>query len=272
MKPRIVFLRGGGLGDFILTLPLLRGAHLRQCPVTLYARSCYLELLGKGWDWLEGKDLDELSGNPPSCVEGSIAVSFWTDSQWAKEMIEAGAVAVHQINPRPSWGKHFVIQVSEKMGWGISEEFLNIPILGDFWKGGENTLWIHPGSGGVDKNLPIEHFIDHAHKWLDRDRSKNVIFSFGEADQEWLPKIKSSPISKDSRISIMQPLTIFDLCHQLVTRADKFMGNDSGPGHLAASLGIPVEIGFTKTAESVWRPLGPRVKTYFWDSVSSKIL
>ena len=272
MKPRMVFLRGGGLGDFILTLPLLKLAHLEQFPVTLYARPSYLELLGSEWDWLDVEDLDELSGNPPPYIRGCIAVSFWTDPGWYQELIHAGAIAVHQINPRPLSGKHFVIQSSANMEWVISEDFLKKPLLGNCWAGGENTLWIHPGSGGGSKNLPIGHFIDYAHQWLDRDRCKNVIFSFGEADKDRLSKIKSSAISKNPRTSIIQPPTILGLCDQLTKRADKFVGNDSGPGHLAASLGIPVEIGFTNTSESVWRPIGPRVKTYFWDSDSSKIL
>ena len=38
MNPEIVFLRGGGLGDFILTLPLIKLAHERGNRVRLYAR------------------------------------------------------------------------------------------------------------------------------------------------------------------------------------------------------------------------------------------
>ena len=115
MKPRMVFLRGGGLGDFILTLPLLKLAHLEQFPVTLYARPSYLELLGSEWDWLDVEDLDELSGNPPPYIRGCIAVSFWTDPGWYQELIHAGAIAVHQINPRPLSGS--ILSSSRLQTW-----------------------------------------------------------------------------------------------------------------------------------------------------------
>ena len=58
----------------------------------------------------------------------------------------------------------------------------------------------------------------------------------------------------------------------MVLRADQFMGNDSGPGHLAANLGIPVKIAFRGTNQSVWSPTGFRVKTYDWVPDSKRIL
>ena len=57
----------------------------------------------------------------------------------------------------------------------------------------------------------------------------------------------------------------------MVLRADKFLGNDSGPGHLAANLGIPVEIGFRGQINRVETNRIP-VKTYDWDSDSKRIL
>ena len=45
----------------------------------------------------------------------------------------------------------------------------------------------------------------------------------------------------------------------LVTGAGVFVGNDSGPGHLAGILGLPTVSLFGPTAPSRWKPLGPRV-------------
>ena len=272
MKPRIVFLRGGGLGDFILTLPLLQVAYLRQHPVHIYARSFYLKLLTKEWDWLEREDLDGLAGKVPAEVKDSIAISFWTDPAWSKEMVQAGATAAHCLSPRPNGGKHFVIQACEKLGWEIPPGLLAQSCLGDCWRGKDHTLWIHPGSGGAEKKLPLVHFVSQAQKWLGLHEEKCVIFSFGEADKEVFEQFKAEPISKNKRILIRQPETTWDLRKQLVSEADRFLGNDSGPGHLAANLGIPVAIGYCKTQAMVWQPTGPRVTTYLWDSDSSKIL
>ena len=60
MKAPVVFLRGGGLGDFILILPLVKLAYQRGHSVRLYARSHYTKLLDSKWSWIEVEDIDEL--------------------------------------------------------------------------------------------------------------------------------------------------------------------------------------------------------------------
>ena len=102
--------------------------------------------------------------------------------------------------------------------------------------------------------------------------SRKVIFSFGEADHKLLNNFKESELLKSPRIEVLNSLNLKELRDKMVLLADKFLGNDSGPGHLAANLGIPVEIGFRRTNQSVWKPTGPRVKTYDWDSDSIRIL
>ena len=42
--------------------------------------------------------------------------------------------------------------------------------------------------------------------------------------------------------------------------AARFVGNDSGPGHLAAITGTPTLALFGPTDPARWRPLGPHVK------------
>jgi len=42
--------------------------------------------------------------------------------------------------------------------------------------------------------------------------------------------------------------------------AGVFLGNDSGPGHLAGTLGLPTLVLFGPTDPARWRPLGPRVR------------
>ena len=99
MNPEIVFLRGGGLGDFILTLPLIKLAHERGNRVRLYARGSYLKLLGQDWNWLEKREIDELNGSAPPKIKDAMVVSFWTDQKWSEEMLEAGANKAVGLNP-----------------------------------------------------------------------------------------------------------------------------------------------------------------------------
>ncbi len=130
MRKDIVFLRGGGLGDFILTLPLLKVAYQQGFSISLYANENYLSLLGKEWNWLQIKDLDELCGKAPPILKGSQVVSFWNDSDWKKEMINAGASFTTSLNPRPRDGQLFILQAIEKIGWSIPDRVLSEPILG----------------------------------------------------------------------------------------------------------------------------------------------
>ena len=272
MRKDIVFLRGGGLGDFVLTLPLLKAAYQQGFSVSLYANENYLSLLDKEWNWLLKKDLDELCGKAPPILKGSQVVSFWNDSTWKKEMINAGASFTISLNPRPGDGQLFILQALEEIGWSIPERVLSEPILGNHWKGGDQVLWVHPGSGGIDKNLPFPYFLNRANQWLLSREDRQVVISFGEADEKLFHKFQLNNLVHNPQVQLFRPASILDFRNRMASTADKFLGNDSGPGHLAANLGIPVEILFCSTPSSVWSPLGPRVEIYDWDSVSSKIL
>jgi heptosyltransferase III len=59
---------------------------------------------------------------------------------------------------------------------------------------------------------------------------------------------------------VRQPATLLELAEAL-TGASAFVGNDSGPGHLAGVLGLPTVCLFGPTDPGRWKPLGPRVRT-----------
>ena len=44
------------------------------------------------------------------------------------------------------------------------------------------------------------------------------------------------------------------------TEAACYLGNDSGPTHMAAMLGVPTEVVFISSNPEIWKPLGPRVQ------------
>ena len=78
-----------------------------------------------------------------------------------------------------------------------------------------------------------------------------MIFSFGEADNEVLDQFENQEIFKDRRVQVFRSSDLGELKKELTEQAAVFLGNDSGPGHLAASLGIPARIVFrSKDKES----------------------
>ena len=50
-----------------------------------------------------------------------------------------------------------------------------------------------------------------------------------------------------------------------------YVGNDSGPSHLAGICGVPTVAIFATTAPQVWRPLGPKVVTLQLPSVDDVV-
>jgi ADP-heptose:LPS heptosyltransferase len=57
---------------------------------------------------------------------------------------------------------------------------------------------------------------------------------------------------------VVEPGTCLDLLNEL-SSAGVFVGNDSGPGHLAGILGIPTVVVFGPSNPTQWKPLGPHV-------------
>jgi ADP-heptose:LPS heptosyltransferase len=272
MTGPIVFYRGGALGDFLLTLPLLEAARAYGSHIKLYARANYFCLLDQNWDWLEKGDIDENTDLFTNLPRSSQVVTFWQDLNWQKQVKRAGASSTFALNPRPENGAHFIQQAIDSLGWNLPSGWNHKSYLGNHWRGGDQTLWVHPGSGGEFKNLPPSYYHETANQWLESREDRKVIFSFGEADQKIFEKFKNSQLVKSSRIQVFHSLCLQDLRDEMALRADQFMGNDSGPGHLAANLGIPVEIAFNGTNQSVWSPTGLRVKTYDWFPDSKRIL
>ncbi len=260
------------MGDFLLLLPILEVARKYGSRVCLYTRSPYLALLDDDWDWLEKYDIDEKPDPFSDLPKSSLVVTFWRDLYWQEQAKILGASRTIFINPRPTDGAHFIQQAIDSLGWTLVSGWKKKSYLGNYFRGGDQTLWIHPGSGGEYKNLPFFYFEEAAQQWMESRKDRRVIFSFGEADYKLLGNFKESELVKSSRVETLHSVDIQKIRDEMVQRADKFMGNDSGPGHLAANLGIPVEIAFCGTNKSVWRPTGPRVKTYYWDADSKRIL
>ena len=123
-------------------------------------------------------------------------------------------------------------------------------------------MWIHPGSGGEYKNMPFSFYKNLAETWLKEKNSNRVTFCFGEADRKIFKTFKEEEFLFSGRIKYFQPSSIEEYKNKLSEGVFEFWGNDSGPGHLAANLGIPTNICFRSTNSSIWRPTGPRVNIH----------
>ena len=108
---------------------------------------------------------------------------------------------------------------------------------------------MHPAAGIAAKQWPSSKFM----ALLEKISSQNLghVFIIGTADdKKSFPVETVSPYVHDLRgeTSLADLPVLFDLC-------DLFVGNDSGPGHLAAAQGLECVIIFSGTNRpEIWRP------------------
>ena len=123
--------------------------------------------------------------------------------------------------------------------------------------GDDGYVIIHPGSGGRAKCWPLARFVDVGRRL--RDAGLSVCFVVGPVELENWPQSTWSALL-DAFVLLSSPSP--DDLVALLAEARAFVGNDSGPSHLAALLGTPTVVVFGPTAADVWQPLGARVVTF----------
>ncbi len=120
-------------------------------------------------------------------------------------------------------------------------------------------LLVHPGARWKGKCWPAARFAELAGR-LSKERAARVILASG-------PDAEEQAIVDAVRKEMTVPYAVFPpeggltRFAALCARCSLFVGNDSGPMHIAAAAGIPVVGLFGPSLPAMWRPLGDRVAT-----------
>ncbi len=118
----------------------------------------------------------------------------------------------------------------------------------------EPYVCIHVGATKAYKLWPAEHYANIA-DWL-ADRGMKVIFIGAEADDaERISEVNAK--CQHQHLNLCNQLNIAQLT-SLLRQSSFFLGNDSGPMHLAAAAGTWVYAIFGPTDEVRWGPLGSK--------------
>jgi ADP-heptose:LPS heptosyltransferase len=104
---------------------------------------------------------------------------------------------------------------------------------------------IHPFASAPDKTWPAERFIE-----VVRHLNLDPIFLAGPADN--LAPFANFPTSRES----------LAITKSLIAGASLFIGNDSGPAHIAAAFGIPVVVLFGPSDPVTWAPWRTESKVF----------
>lgn len=276
---RILVIRGGAIGDFILTLPAL--AALRAAfpqaglDVLGYPHIARLAVAGGLADEVHAIEarplagffarhgvLDERQAGFFRRYAVIVSYLFDPDGLFAANVQRAGAKA--QFLPAPH-------RPAERAGRHAAEVFLEplqrlaifdaptVPRLGiaaaaeDILPGGP-WIALHPGSGSENKNWPEARWAELLGLLFARTRW-NVLLVGGEAEGGRLERL-AGPGGGRVKLARARPL---DELAGLLARCAAFAGHDSGITHLAAALGRPCVVLWGPTLRPVWQPLGDHV-------------
>lgn len=115
----------------------------------------------------------------------------------------------------------------------------------------ERRLVVHPGSGGRAKRWPLANFIAVIRTAASFGLEGVLVTGEAEADLE--PALQALALPAGwMRVSRLPAETLADL----LAGSTHYLGNDSGPTHLAAACGASVLALFREDSLPAWRPFG----------------
>ena len=100
---------------------------------------------------------------------------------------------------------------------------------------------VHPAATTTAKTWPAERFLQVA-RWLEASGTQVVVIGSGADD---LSRFRAFRVLSGAPLSDIQ---------SLMARAVLFVGNDSGPAHMAAAFGVPAVVLFGASDPGVWGP------------------
>jgi heptosyltransferase-2 len=286
--PRFLVIRGGAIGDFILTLPVFEAIHSKHenAEISILGYSDIAELAVGRRHAQEVWRVDAAEWAPLFAPGGELrdrerqfirqfqrVYCIWPDRDGTLQanLRRGGAEDVVSIDPMPpeKGDVHAVDHVArqcEKAGLPVKHLDPHLyPSEKDRWwaerfmrvtgAGQAPLMGLGPGSGSSKKNWPASSFCDLARWWI--GRRGHILLVGGPADEVPLAEFNACLQNENAIFTfISEPLS---RVAAVVERCDVFVGNDSGPTHIAAAVRTPTIALFGPTNPVHWRPKAPHV-------------
>ena len=277
---RILVIRGGAIGDFVLTLPAIRLLRDRF-------PNAHLEILG--YKHIAALALKRFYANAIRSIESaSLAKFFAKDSQLPTELLDYfGAFdlilsylsdpdEIFETNVKKSRAETFLAGPSKldnsehaafqlarplaALGLSLKDPAAHLFPANDdrravsplLEKCGE-MIALHPGSGSETKNWPLENWIELGDALLAKGR--DLIIIAGEADTARTEQLRTEWKGKPVRFAETLPLPHL----AALLEGSFFIGHDSGISHIAAAAGARCLLLFGRTDPSIWAPANEKV-------------
>ncbi|WP_395743042.1 glycosyltransferase family 9 protein [Prosthecobacter sp.] len=266
-QPRVLVIRGGAIGDFILTLPALRllretipGCHLEVLGYPAIAELARTAGLADSIRSLEHRTMAPLFAKTAPIDEAlaehlrsfNLVVSFLydPDGHFRASMERIGVKTLIECSPlvKPE-GPHASRQLAqglEKLAMFLEDEHLHRAHF-PHHPAPHPRIAIHPGSGSEKKNWPLQNWQQVAATFPHAE----IIYITGEAEAE-------RHIHPTGH-TLWHSLPLPELAARLAT-CTAFLGHDSGISHLAAACGVPSLLLFGPTDPAIWAPPQPWIR------------
>jgi heptosyltransferase-2 len=277
LKPKLLIVELWGLGDLVIATPFLQAAA-EQFDVTLLAKPFALDLQPRLWPavrvntfvapWTAFKNKYHFWRWPlPEIIRlrhelAGEKFDFGLSARWdprdhlllklvgAKNRIGFPRLRSQNFLTRPlarpdpqshryeSWrslGRALNMELPPR-------EKISIPAVQN-----RETILIHSGAGQSVRVWPLERYKTLASHLRHKKIPAQIVC---DPDQRewWL---------RAGEVTVATPKTVAELI-SLIDRAAAFIGNDSGPGHLAAFLGVPTFTLFGPQLPEWFAPLHPQ--------------
>ncbi|MCH2060117.1 MAG: glycosyltransferase family 9 protein [Verrucomicrobiales bacterium] len=278
---KVLVIRGGAIGDFILTLPaisLLRHGLPDAC-VDILGYRPVIELAA------QAGLADDLRCIEHGSLAGFFAPESELDRQWCEYFSGFDLIISYLHDPDGYFrgnlqragvkellegisrvdiatGIHAACQLAkvlEDIALFLDDPapLIHLPDTGDM--AGANPVAIHPGSGGAAKNWHLEEWIRLGEGIADHDGHFPILLITGEAEEEKHAKLAEA--WRGAGVVFQHahnwPLTRLG---EALSKCRLFLGHDSGISHLAAAVGIPCLLLFGPTDPAIWAPANEKVE------------
>ena len=282
---RILVIRGGAIGDFILTLPALKAlrdayphAHIEILGykhIAVLAENRFYAQAVRSIEYgplstFFGKNAELPSELATYFANFDLIVSYLYDPDgiFESNLRRCGVELLIRGPAKIDKGEHAARQLArpmQELGLAVADFAAKVyPSTEDRQRGQEflrdlpqPSVVFHPGSGSKRKNWPLENWIDVGNRLLGLDDFQgSLIIVSGEADEDQMRSLR--PIWRNERVQFAKNFPLPDLV--AVFENAIFVGHDSGISQLAAAAGANCILLFGPSDPEVWAPKNEKVQ------------
>ncbi len=283
---RILFIRGGAVGDFILTMPSLKLVREslpgNEIEILGYPSIASLALAAGLADQIRPLEDPKLATffvphaklDPEWCSYFSgfdvvVSCLYDPDHYFADNLVNSGVETLITCPYRPvetipliPAARQFA-QPLESLGLFLDDAGLAIPYPDHPdaipLSKAASRIAIHPGSGSPKKNWGYENWVEVLTTLHREHEDRRFLVTSGEAEAEtiidFLHLLDQRAIPYDHLFG----RSLAELASHY-RRIDGFLGHDSGLSHLAASTGAKALLLFGPTEPGIWAPVSQSVE------------